>query len=127
MSKSLSGRLFAATLATVVSFAASAADVEVKCEKRGNRSKASIDGSNLDPGAYRAVLSSGTARAVSGYATAIDDEVEFDFDSRPADIAEGAKAIAPGFIVDGRVRGHIVDASGRRVTPVVTAICRVRS
>lgn len=127
MSTTLTARLLAATLVTLVSFAASAADVEVKCEKRGNRSKASIDGSNLDSGSYRAVLRSGTARAVSGYATAIDDEAEFDFDSRPADIAEGATAIAPGFIVDGRVRGHIVDSSGKRVTPVVTAICRVRN
>ena len=29
-------------------------------------------------------------------------------------------------IVDGRVRGYIVNASGQRVTPIVTAICRVR-
>lgn len=127
MTTSLSTRMIAATLLSLVSLAASAADVRVTCEKRSNRSKASIDGSNLDAGAYRAVLRSGTARAASNFATAIGDEAEFDFDSRPGDIAEGATAIPADFIVNGRVRGHLVDASGKRVTPVVEAICRVRN
>lgn len=126
MSLHLSTRLLAATAITLISFAASAADVSVTCEKRSNRSKASVDGNNLAAGSYRAVLLSGTSRATSNFATADGDEAEFDFDSAPADIAEGATAIRPNFIVDGRVRGYLVNAAGARVTPVVSAICRVR-
>jgi len=111
---------------TTLSFAASAADARVSCEKRTSRSKVSVDGNNLAPGAYRAVVRSGTNRAGSNFETADGDEAEFDFDSRPADIAEGATAIPPGFIVDGRVRAWIVDSSNQRVTPVVEAICRIR-
>jgi hypothetical protein len=116
----------AACLVVGAAFTAQAAELRVTCEKRASRSKASVDGSDLAAGQYRAVLRSGTNVARSGWQAAVGDEAQFDFDSRPADIAEGATAIAPDFIVDGRVRGHLVDASGTRVTPVVTAICRVR-
>jgi hypothetical protein len=116
----------AACLVVGAAFTAQAAELRVTCEKRASRSKASVDGSDLAAGQYRAVLRSGTNVARSGWEAAVGDEAQFDFDSRPADIAEGATAIAPNFIVDGRVRGHLVDASGTRVTPVVTAICRVR-
>ncbi len=114
-------------LALAFAGAATAADVRVSCEKRSNRSKASVDGSNLDAGSYRAVLRSGGKGVTTPYATAVGDEAEFDFDSRPADIAEGATAISPQFIVDGRVRGYLVNSANQRVTPVVEAICRVRS
>jgi hypothetical protein len=116
----------AACLVVGAAFTAQAAELRVTCEKRASRSKASVDGSDLAAGQYRAVLRSGANVARSGWQAAVGDEAQFDFDSRPADIAEGATAIAPNFIVDGRVRGHLVDASGTRVTPVVTAICRVR-
>jgi len=109
-----------------VTVGASAADVDVRCEKRSNRSKASVDGSNLASGQYRAVLKSGTRTARSPYDQTIGDEIEFDFASNPNDIAEGATAIPADFIVDGRVRGYLVNASNQRVTPIVTAICRVR-
>lgn len=115
-----------ATLSTLA-FAAHAADADVRCEKRGNRSQVSVDGNNLASGSYRAVAKSGTRTANSDFATTVGDEVEFDFDSRPADIAAGATAIPANFIVDGRVQGYLVNASGARVTPVVTAICRVRN
>ena len=119
----------ASTLASLafVSFAASAADVEVSCEKRANRSKASVDGSNLRSGQYRAVLKSGTKTKRSPYDQTIGDEIQFDFDSRAADIAEGATAIPADFIVDGRVRGYLVNSDNQRVTPIVTAICRIRN
>jgi len=120
-------RLAAIAALSTIAFAAHAADVEVSCEKRSNRSKISIDGNNLASGSYRAVAKSGTRTATSDFATTVGDEAEFDFDSRPADIAEGATAIGAGFIVDGRVKGYLVNASGARVTPVVTAVCRVRS
>ena len=41
-------------------------------------------------------------------------------------IAEGATPIPANFIVNGRVKGFIVNESNQRVTPVVEAICRVR-
>jgi hypothetical protein len=125
MSAYILPRLVACFIASAA-FAVQAADLRVTCEKRASRSKASVDGSDLASGQYRAVLRSGTHIARSGWQAAVGDEAEFDFDSRPADIAEGATAIAPDFIVDGRVKGHLVDASGTRVTPVVTAICRIR-
>ena len=109
-----------------VAFSAGAADVEVRCEKRSARSKASVDGSNLRRGQYRAVLKSGTKAARSAYAPTIGDEAQFDFDSNPNDIAEGATAIPANFIVDGRVRGYLVNSENVRVTPIVTAICRIR-
>ncbi len=126
MSQRFSTYLFAISALTLASFAAQAADVSVTCEKRSNRSRASVDGNNLAAGAYRAVLESGSAKATTTFENAIGDEAEFDFDSSPADIAAGATRIASTFIVDGRVRGYIVNSSGQQVTPTVTAICRVR-
>lgn len=108
------------------SVAATAGDVKVTCEKRTSRSRASVDGSGLAPGTYRAVLKSGGKTSRSAFDVAIDDEAEFDFASNPADIADGATAISASFIVDGRVRGYVVNDSNQRVTPIVEAICRVR-
>lgn len=105
---------------------ATAADVEVTCEKRAHRSRASVDGSNLERGSYRAVLKSGDKVARSAFASTVGDEVEFDFDSNPNEIADGATAIPAGFILDGRVRAYLVNDNNQRVTPVVRAICRVR-
>jgi hypothetical protein len=53
-------------------------------------------------------------------------EAQFDFDSNPNDIADGATAIPPNFIVDGRVKGYLVNENRQRVTPIVIAICRIR-
>ena len=97
----------------------------MSCEKRSNRSRASVNGNNLKTGSYRAVLKSGDSTARSPFAQTIGDEVEFDFDSNQNDIAEGATPISPSFIVDGRVRGYLVNESNQRVTPIVTAICSV--
>ncbi len=106
--------------------AASAADLKVTCEKRGTRSKASVDGNNLPVGgSYYAVLTSGANQAQTGVAAATGDEVEFDFDSNANDIAQGAMPIAVNFIVDGRVSAQLRDASGR-VVASGSAICRVR-
>jgi hypothetical protein len=116
----------AVAMLTLFTFAANAADVEVDCEKRSNRSRASVDGNNLVRGSYRAVLQSGGKTVRSAFAPSIGDEAEFDFDSNQNDIAEGATPIPANFIVDGRVRGFIVNDSSQRVTPIVRAICRVR-
>jgi hypothetical protein len=119
----------AATAATLMlaAFSAGAAEVEVRCEKRSARSSASVDGSSLATGEYRAVLKSGTKIARSPFAETIGDEAQFDFDSKNTEVAEGATSIPLDFIVDGRVRGYLVNTSGARVTPVVTAICRIRN
>ena len=93
---------------------------------RANRSRASVDGKNLNRGSYRAVLKSGDRTARSPFDQTIGDEVEFDFDSNQNDIAEGATPIPASFIVDGHVRGYLVNTNNQRVTPIVTAICRVR-
>ncbi len=58
-------------------------------------------------------------------ATAVGDEVEFDFDSNTNDIAQGAVPIAVNFVVDGRVTAQVRDAAGR-VVASGSAICRVR-
>jgi hypothetical protein len=126
MSKSTLSRLGVVAALSLCALAAQAADVTVKCEKRSNRSSVSVDGNNLVSGSYRAVAQSGKATATSGYDTTVGDEVEFDFDSAANDIAAGDTAIPAGFIVDGRVKGYLVNTAGQRVTPVVTATCRVR-
>ncbi len=126
MTKTLFTRFGLVATLSMLAFAAQAADVTVSCEKRSNRSKASVDGNNLATGSYRAILKSGTKTATSSFDNTVGDEVEFDFDSAAADIAEGATAIPASFIVDGRVKAYLVNTAGARVTPVVTAICRIK-
>jgi hypothetical protein len=116
----------AVAVLTLASLGARAADVQVTCEKRANRSRASVDGNNLRSGSYRAVLKSGDQTARTPFDQTVGDEVQFDFDSNRNDIAAGATPIPASFIVDGRVRGYLVNSSNQRVTPIVTAICRVR-
>ena len=117
-----------ALIALLAAFAgaASAEDVKISCEKRSTRSKVSVDGNNLRSGAaYFAIVTSGANQAQSGVAAAVGDEVEFDLDSNPADVAQGAVAIASNFIVDGRVAAQLRDAGGN-VVASGSAICRVR-
>jgi hypothetical protein len=54
-----------------------------------------------------------------------DGEDEFDFDSDPGDIAEGATPISPDFIQGGRVTGKILDEGGNTLA-AATATCRMR-
>lgn len=112
---------------SLVSFAADAADLRVKCEKRSNRSKISADGSDLVAGAYRAVAMSGGKSVMSNLQTAVGDEAQFDFDSNANDIAQGATALPANFIVDGRVKAVILNSAGQAATATVEAICRVRN
>jgi len=111
----------------LVSFAATAGDVQVTCEKRANRSKVSVDGSSLNGNLYRAVTKSGDRTRRSDLQQAVGDEAQFDFDSNPNDIADGATQIPANFIVNGRAKGWLVNANGVRVTPIKEAICRVRN
>ena len=116
--------------AAFAAFDVSAATIRVQCEQRGiQRAKISVDGNDLAPvaGQYRAqvVLASGLGSATSAGATLVGDEVEFDFDSNPADIAAGATAIPRNFI-DGNVIGKILAPDGSTVISDTVA-CRIRS
>lgn len=119
----------AALLATgalcAISFGVAAQTIDIKCETRANRSKASVDGSNLVPANYSAVLVSGGERVQSPYQASIGDEAEFDFDSDPGDIRAGATPIAPDFIKRNKVKAAILDVNGNVVVRG-SAICRQR-
>jgi hypothetical protein len=124
MNASLNRLVLVAVLAAFAG-AAQAAEVKISCEKRSVRSKVSVDGNNLRAGTYFAVVTSGANSVQSGMASTVGDEVEFDFDSNPNDIAQGSVPIAANFIVDGRVAAQLRDAAGN-VVASGSAICRVR-
>lgn len=108
---------------TALAFEAQAADVRVRCETRSDRSRGSVDGNNLRPGDYYAVFSSGANSAQSPVERSQGDEAEFDFDSNPRDIRQGATAIARNFIVNNQATGTIFDAAGNQVA-TRTVNCR---
>lgn len=110
---------------SMASFAAAAQTADVKCETRSGRSKASVDGKNLSPGQYSAVLLSGSNVAQSPYEAAVAGEAEFDFDSNRRDINQGATAISSTFIRNNRVTGQILDANGNIVASSKVT-CRAR-
>ena len=107
---------------TFVTCEASAATIVIKCEKKGARSKVSVNGANLASGNYKARIISGDNRRTSAPLPTVGDEVEFDFDSRNE---AGATRIPGNFIVGGQVTGKILDAQGRTVISD-TEQCRVR-
>jgi hypothetical protein len=116
------------TLATSTAFAAlclattaQAAGVRVRCDNFPDRSRASVDGRDLAPGKYRAMLTSGNHEATSKLKKAVDDEAEFDFDSDPDDVREGATKIGRGFIIDNHVTGTILDVDGNIVASKTVA------
>jgi len=74
----------------------------------------SVDGNELASGRYKTKISSGPNRRSSPFARTVGDEVEFDFDSEPDDIADGAAEIKPDFIPK-KVRGKIVNSRGNTV------------
>jgi hypothetical protein len=103
--------------------------VRVRCEKRANRSKISVDGRSLSAGNYAARVSSGSNQMVATFRPAVAGEAEFDFDSNQNDIAAGATAIGPSFIVINgsgpEVTGELLDAAGN-VVDSLSVECRVR-
>lgn len=103
---------------------ADAASIRVKCEKKSNRSKVSVDGSDLVPGDYVARIVSGSNTKKSASKPAIGDEVEFDFDSDPGDITAGATPITRTFI-QGSVTGQLINARGFTVAQT-TSTCRIK-
>lgn len=115
----------------LLSSTVSAAELRVRCEQRSvpSRSKISVDAKNLaQPNAmYSVRVISGSNQSTHVPLTAVGDEVEFDFDSNPADIAAGAQSIPGTFIVGGAVQAALFDAAGQIVVGPVSAACRVRS
>ena len=102
-----------------------AAGVRIKCEKRATRSSISVDGRDLIPGNYSAVVFSGDNRRAAPLTASIGDEVEFDFDSDPGDIGAGETSISSDFIQGGQVTGQIVDELGYTLVQGTTR-CRIR-
>ena len=91
--------------------------VRVRCERRSDRSKISVDGRNLNPraGVYRARVRAAGGTATSGTRRAVRGEAEFDFDSNTG---EGGTRIARGFIrarPGPDVVGEILTAAGQVV------------
>jgi hypothetical protein len=98
---------------------AAAATIRIRCEKRLSpaRSRISVDGNNLSPliGTFSARVRSGGVVVTADAQAAIGDEVEFDFDSNPNNIAAGATPIPADYIVivsGPDVQAQILDASG---------------
>jgi len=104
---------------------ADAASIRVKCEKRANRSKISVDGFDLGAGSFTATATSGQNTATSGAKNAVAGEAEFDFDSDAGDVAEGATSISPAFIQNNTVTGSIL-AGATVVAGPTTVSCRVK-
>ncbi|HLP81351.1 MAG TPA: hypothetical protein VK141_05050 [Nitrosomonas sp.] len=90
---------------------ANAASIRVECEKRANRSKISVDGNNLIQGNYKAVVKSGSNTKTTALKASTGDEIEFDFDSDPADVEAGATHIKRTFI-QGNVTGKLLNDKG---------------
>ncbi len=99
-----------------------ATNILVICERRENRSKVSVSAKNLSAGRYAAEIASGVNTAASPLKNTTGDEVEFDFDSDPGDIAEGATAISPGFI-QGTVSAKVLNEAGETVAAVNSVSC----
>ena len=101
--------------------------VQVVCERRSNRSKISVNGNNLATGTYRARVTSGGNTATADPLPTVGDEVEFDFDSDPGNIAAGATPIGANFIQGNppQVMGRILDAGGDVVVQA-TVTCEDR-
>ncbi len=106
-------------------YAAEAATIRVKCEQRADRSRASVDGNDLAPGTYAGRVISGSNQATSAAKQTVGDEVEFDFDSNPNDVAAGATEIPANFIQNNQVTGQILDSAGSVVIEAL-AVCDLK-
>jgi hypothetical protein len=94
--------------------------LRVRCERRPDRSKISVDANNVTPrnGRFRARVRAAGGTVTSPFKRAVGDEVEFDFDSERDDIADGATPIPVNFIQrrDGPdVVGVLLNAQGEVV------------
>jgi hypothetical protein len=99
---------------------ATGASIRLRCERRSNRSRISVDGRGLTPraGSFRARVTASGGTVTSGFRRAVAGEVEFDFDSDRGDIREGATRIPATFITARSgpdVVAKILNASGQVV------------
>lgn len=104
---------------------ANAANIRVKCEKKADRSKVSVDGNNMVSGNYIAKIVSGDNVKESEAKATVGDEIEFDFDSSTKDITNGATRISRSFIQGGRVTGQLINEQGFTVAQTTSA-CSVK-
>jgi hypothetical protein len=96
--------------------------VVVTCEKRSDRSKASVNGKDLAAGTYTARITSGNNQANAPGQAAVLGQAEFDFDSNSNDIAAGATAISVSFIQNLTVTGQVLQNG--TVIAEATVACR---
>jgi hypothetical protein len=99
---------------------AAAASIRLRCERRSNRSRISVDASGLTPrtGNFRARVTAGGGTVTSPTQKAVAGQDEFDFDSNQNDIQAGATRIAPTFITSRAgpdVVAKVLNASGQVV------------
>lgn len=104
---------------------ANAANIRLKCEKRADRSKVSVDGNNMVSGNYIAKIVSGDNIKESEAKATVGDEIEFDFDSSTKDVTTGATRISRSFIQGGRVTGQLINEQGFTVAQT-TSTCSVK-
>ncbi|HSE66283.1 MAG TPA: hypothetical protein VLB12_04810 [Gemmatimonadales bacterium] len=93
------------------------ASSRLRCERRPNRSRISVDGFGLVPraGSFRARVTASGGTVTSAAKRAVEGEAEFDFDSNPNNIAAGATRIPANFITARTgpdVVARILNASG---------------
>jgi hypothetical protein len=86
-----------------------------------------VNGKGLASGTYRARATSGGNTATATPRGTVGDEVEFDFDSAPDDVAAGATAIASTFLqgTPPQVTGAIETTAGALVVEA-TVTCETR-
>jgi hypothetical protein len=106
-----------ATAVTPENFSSLAVTLRVRCERRSNRSKISVDANNVTPrnGRFRARVRAAGGTVTSALKRAIGDEVEFDFDSNTE---PGATRIPVNFIqrrTGPDVIGILLNAAGNVV------------
>jgi hypothetical protein len=116
--------------ATASPAAAVAASIRLRCERRSNRSRISVDASGLVPstGRFRARVTAAGGTATSPLRRAVGGQAEFDFDSNPNDIRAGATAIAASFIrarTGPDVVARVLNAAGM-VVATRSADCVIR-
>ena len=105
---------------------ANAASVSAKCEVRGtSRSRISVDGAGLRGSYFARVYSGGVWKSSKVKSTDSDNEVEFDFDSKPDDIKAGATAIPANFIKSAKVIGTIRKSGSNALIGSVITNCKV--
>ena len=119
----------AATTSTTPA-AALAATIRLRCERRSNRSRISVDASGLAPGTgrFRARVTAAGGTATSPLRRAVGGQDEFDFDSNRNDIRAGATAVAPTFIrarSGPDVVARVLNAAGQ-VVATRGADCAIR-